>query len=305
MKSQKIQPMLAKVAQKPFSDPNWLFEIKWDGYRAIVEIENDKVELFSRYHHSFNERYPEIVETLKKIKTNAVLDGEIVAIDKNGLSQFQLLQNYLTNPKVNLCYCVFDILSLGGRNLTELPLIQRKQILKKMMPKLKNVKFSDYIENDGLAFFEAARKKGVEGIIAKKKNSHYELGKRSSSWLKIKAVLEQEVVIGGFTKPQGQRKYFGALLLGVYEKGKLKYIGGCGTGFDDKTLKNLNQKFSKIRQKEPSFVNPPKLDNVQWLKPKLVCQIKFQEWTNDEMIRQAVFLGLRDDKKPKEIVAER
>jgi bifunctional non-homologous end joining protein LigD len=300
---QNIKPMLATLVDKPFDRKGWLFEIKWDGYRAIAEIDKD-IKLYSRYGNLFNDKYPEIVEGLKKVGHRAVLDGEIVALDAEGRSQFQLLQDYQKTHRGNLLYYVFDILWLDGRDLRKLPLWERKKILKSTLPEIKNIKYSDHIEEKGKKFFALAIKKNIEGIMAKDGSSPY-LSGRTKSWLKIKNVNEQEVIIGGFTQPRQSRKYFGALVLGVYERGKLIYVGHSGSGFDEASLADLYDKMKPLITKECPFKIEPKTNEpATWLKPKLVAQVKFAEWTRDGIMRQPIFLGLREDKSAKEVRRE-
>jgi bifunctional non-homologous end joining protein LigD len=312
-----IKPMLATLVDKPFDAKGWLFEVKWDGFRAIAEIYKNKVELYSRNLLLFNEHFPQIVKTLSKLKKDMVLDGEVVVLDKHGKSHFQLLQNYLPakrklirqaglqNKEGQLIYYVFDILFLGTKDLRKLPLLERKKILNQTLPKLTNVKISDDIADEGIAFFKIARKQGLEGIVAKNADSEYKSGIRSRDWLKIKIHQQQEAVIAGFTEPRGSRKKFGALVLGVYKRGKLIYIGHTGGGFDEASLKLVYDKLQKLKQKNSPFEIIPKTNApVTWVKPKLVCEVSFAEWTGDDHMRQPIFLGLRPDKKPAEVRRE-
>lgn len=299
-------PMLATLVDKPFDGKEWIFEIKWDGYRALAHKEK-QVRLISRGQKSFNERYPTIVEEVKKIPGNFILDGEIVILDKNGKSNFQMLQNYLNRKEGTPYYYVFDILSYNGKDLTSLPLIERKKVLHQLLKKSRSshIKFSDHIEEKGKAFFQAAKKKNLEGIIAKKKTSYYQFH-RSRDWLKIKTTLRQEVVIGGFTQPQGSRHRFGALLIGVYKKGKLIYTGHVGTGFDRKTLEEMYLQLKKIISAKCPFETEPHPNTpVSWVKPKLVGEVSFTEWTADGKMRHPTFKGMRIDKKAKNVVRER
>lgn len=298
-----IKPMLATLVDEPFDKRGWIFEIKWDGYRAIAEI-GDDIKLYSRYGNLFNDKYPEIIEGLKKFGHRVVLDGEIVALDNEGRSQFQLLQDYLKNKSGKLVYYVFDILWLDGKDLRKLSLIERKKILKSALPEITNIKYSDHVEEKGKEFFAAAIKKGLEGIIAKDGSSSY-VESRTNTWQKIKNINEQEVVICGFTEPRESRKYFGALVLGVYERGKLIYVGHSGSGFDEESLADLYKKMKAlVIEKCPFEVEPKTNEPATWIKPQLVAQIKFAEWTRDGLMRQPIFLGLRDDKSPKEVRRE-
>lgn len=298
--------MLATLVDKPFDGKDWIFEIKWDGYRALAR-KKKQVSLISRGQKSFNRQFPLIVEEVKKIPGNFLLDGEIVVLDKKGLPHFQLMQNYQKTKQGPLYYYVFDILSIQGKDITGLPLIERKKILKKLLAqaKLKHVRFSDHIEEKGKAFFAQAANKGLEGIMAKKKDSTYQF-RRSRDWLKIKTSLRQEVVIGGFTAPRGSRKKFGALLVGVYDKGNLTYTGHIGGGFDEKLLNDVYEKLKKVISKTCPFLHEPHPNaHVTWVKPKLVCEVSFSEWTSEGIMRQPIFKGLRIDKSAKEVVKEK
>jgi bifunctional non-homologous end joining protein LigD len=297
--------MLTTLVDEAFDSDDWLFEIKWDGYRAVSSISEGKVELYSRNNLSFNSRYPEIVDELSTWPIDAVLDGEIVALDENGHSRFQFLQNWMSDQQGTLRYYVFDILWLEGYDLREVTLIDRKKILKQIIPQSEAICYSDHVEKNGVKFFEAASERGLEGIIAKKKNATYETDTRSKSWLKIKTALRQEAVIVGFTEPAGSRMHFGALVLGIYENGKLEYAGHTGTGFTHKTLKEVWDKLEPlITDKSPFDVKPKTRFPATWVKPKLICEVKFQEWTQGHIMRVPVFMGLRADKKPIEVKKE-
>lgn len=297
--------MLAKLVDKPFDKEGWIFEIKWDGFRAIAEIKKGKVEMYSRNNLSFNERFEPVVKELQKNKKDMILDGEVVALDTDGRSRFQLLQNYMRTGKGRLVYHVFDILELNGQDLKDLPLIQRKKVLKKELLKSTHVKYSDHIVEQGIPFFEEAVKHKLEGIIAKDDQSPYRCGVRNNEWLKIKTHLRQEAVIGGFTEPRGGRKKFGALVLGVYHRGKLEYIGHTGGGFDQATLKLVYDKLKPFITKKSPFEKPPKTNApVTWVKPKLICEVEFSEWTTDGSMRQPIFVGLRTDKPASKVIRE-
>lgn len=294
-----IKPMLASLISHPFDDENWLFEIKWDGYRALANIDK-KVELFSRNEKSFNQQFSPIVEDLSHLKEQAILDGEIVILDSNGRSNFQLMQNYQTTHRGELYYYVFDLLYLNGHDLRDRPLIERKEILKNLMDQtsFKYVRYSDHIMTKGEKLFEEARKQRLEGIMAKKIESLY-VSKRSHDWLKIKTHQRQEVIIGGYTQPRGGRKHFGALLLGVYnEKKEFIYVGHVGGGFDQKLLEKIFLQLHSLEQKKCPFQTIPKTNtHPTWVKPKLVCEVSFAEWTTDGRLRQPIFEGMREDKK--------
>ncbi len=300
-----IKPMLATLVKDPFDSPDYIFEIKWDGFRAIADVNASKTELYSRNFLSFNDLFHPILEVLKKTKLKAVLDGEIVVLDDKGKSHFQLLQNYQNTGEGQLTYYVFDILSLNGKNLCNLPLMERKLILKKILPRNKQIKYSDHVPMHGKTFFKAAKKLGVEGIIAKDIHSPYRPGKRTLEWQKIKIHMQQEAVIGGFTEPRGSRKKFGALVLGVYEGDKFVYIGHTGGGFNQERLDQVYAKLKPLITKQSPFEIKPKTNApVTWVKPKMVCEITFAEWTGDGHMRQPIFLGLRLDKSPKEVTRE-
>jgi len=299
-----IKPMLVKPVEKAFDNEDWVYEIKWDGYRAIAEINKKKLKLYSRNGLSFENKYPEIFETLQGIHKSMILDGEIVALDEKGLPSFQLLQQY-GQTAVQLVYYVFDCLSYNGKSLEALPLVERKEILRKNLPQSEVIKYCDDVEGQGISFFNVIKKKGLEGIIAKRKDSTYHEGARSSDWLKIKHIQTQEAVIAGYTSPRGSRKYFGALVLGVYEKAKLRYIGHTGTGFNERSLKELYARLQKLAVKTSAFKEEIKVNApVVWVKPELVCNVKFTEITSDGMRRHPVFMGMREDKTAKEVKME-
>jgi bifunctional non-homologous end joining protein LigD len=299
-----VLPMLATAVDKPFSNKEWIYEIKWDGYRAMAAVNYGQVELYSRNNKSFNLKFPSVYEALKDIKASAVIDGEIVALDKDGKPSFQLLQNH-KDEELNLVYYVFDILYLNGKDLKELPLVQRKEYLKALIEASKNnkISYSDHITEAGEEFFKAAEKQYLEGIMAKRSEGKYFSGKRTKEWLKIKTHKRQEAIICGYTEPKGSRKHFGSLILGVYDdQGKLTFIGSSGGGFDQASLKSLKEKMDKLSTDTSPFSKRIKAKSkVTWIKPKLICEVKFTEWTNEGQMRHPVFLGLREDKKPKEI----
>ncbi len=234
-----IKPMLATLVAKSFDRKDWLFEVKWDGFRAIAEVEGDKVRLYSRNHKSFDQRFTSIAIALKDLGHEAVLDGEIVVLDDQGISHFQLLQNYQKTGLGRLIYYVFDLLYLDGEDLRMLPLRRRREALAKLIQNDGPVRLSEHIEEHGSAFFNAAAERHLEGIIAKDGSSPYQEGVRSAQWLKIKAHKQQEAVIAGFTEPRGSRLGLGALVLGVYERKELVYIGHAGGGFDSKGLQDM------------------------------------------------------------------
>ena len=298
--------MLATLVDDPFDDDNWLFEIKWDGYRAIGSVINGKTDLYSRNNISFKEKYTAVSTALEDFSNNVVVDGEIVALDEHGFSRFQYLQNWQKDAQGELVYYVFDLLWLDGYDLTILPLIERKKILRQIIPENNVIRYSDHVERNGKAFFEIAKKQGLEGVIAKNKNSRYEFDSRSKNWLKIKTTSQQEAIICGFTAPRHGRQYFGALILGVYENDQLVYAGHTGSGFTQKSLKETWDKLRPLITDKCPFSTKPKTNMPPtWVKPKLICEVKFQEWTQEHIMRVPIFLGLRIDKKVTEVKKEK
>jgi len=306
-----IKPMLAKLSTQIINEAEWLYEMKYDGYRSISIVKKGQVEMSSRNGNSFNEIYGDLVKELSAIKDNVILDGEIVIENSKGNSDFQLLQNYRTTRKGILKYYVFDLLYLNGHSLLNFPLINRKELLDAFFKSynFKNIYNSPYQTGNGNALFEKLSKEGYEGIIAKAPDSKYIPGKRSDSWVKVKAIMMQEAIICGYTLPQHSRKYFGSLILGLFdESGLLRFIGNCGTGFTEHSLGELYSQFELLKTSICPFEKRPKLVGTKgkpiWLKPTLVCNVKFAEWTQDERMRAPVFMGLRDDKDAVEVVNE-
>ncbi len=290
-----VKPMLATLVDEPFDREGWMFEIKWDGYRAIAEVEEGNVRLISRNHQTLNSQFPEIVESLERLNFPMVLDGEVVAVDDAGVSQFGLLQDYRKSRKGALVYYVFDILWLNGRDLQGLPLIRRREILSGILPDLPNVRLSQHIETRGIEFFKLAFEHGLEGIIAKDMQSRYRQGERTRDWLKMKIHKHQEAVIGGFTEPRGSRKHLGALVLGVYRGDELVYIGHTGGGSDEVFLAELRQRLDPLERETSPFAIPPKTNApVHWVEPKLVCAVVFAGWTRDGLMRAPILKGLVD-----------
>jgi bifunctional non-homologous end joining protein LigD len=280
--------------------------VKWDGYRAIAEINDRNVSLYSRNLISLNQNFYPVVESLRKFRFDAILDGEIVIVDDQGRPDFQMLQNYQKSKSGHLLYYVFDLLYFQGRDLTNLPLLRRKELLKKILPSSPRIKFSDHISKEGILFFNTVKERGLEGIMAKHSQSAYRMGRRSRQWLKVKTRLTQEGVIAGFTKPRGSRKYFGSLVLGAYEGDELIYIGHSGGGFGAKNLKEIREKLDPLTQKECPFKVEPKTNTPAiWVKPELVCELIFHGWTDEGIMRQPVFLRLREDKPAREVVREK
>jgi bifunctional non-homologous end joining protein LigD len=297
-----IEPMLASLGDEPFDHDDWLFELKWDGYRAIAEVNKKNIKLYSRNGLSFNERYPALVAELAKLNLQAVLDGEVVVMNEDDRPDFQKLQHYDDNRHLPLIYYVFDILSLKNKDLTQLPLIERKKILEETLPANEVIRYSDHVEAKGKAFFEQVKKNNLEGIMAKKADSLYTRGVRTKEWLKIKHTHSREAVIAGYTEGRGSRKHFGALILGEFRNKKLEYIGHTGTGFSDKTLREMWDLMQGLRTEERPFQQKiPVNSAVTWLRPELVCEVKYTEMTRDGILRHPVFMRLRDDKKPKEV----
>ncbi len=301
-------PMLAEPADAVFNDPNYVFERKLDGYRMIATT-GKAVKLITRKGQDYTENYPAIAKALQEITDNAVLDGEITVENAQGKETFQSLQNFAEDDEQHILkYYVFDLLYLNGHDLLEMPLIQRKEILKKLLQKQHSNKiiYHEHVAENGKELFAEAVEKGWEGVIAKKADSEYYIGRRSDAWQKFKQQNSTEAIICGYTEPAGARKYFGALVLGLYEDEKLKYIGNCGTGFNSQTLKELYGKMQDLTGEKPfaKSVAVNQQRNVTWIKPQLVCEVNFAEWTADYNLRHAVFKGLRTDKSAEEVTRE-
>jgi bifunctional non-homologous end joining protein LigD len=295
-----IVPMMASIHDGPFDDPDWIFEVKWDGYRAVAET-GKEIKLYSRNGLSFLQLYPKVASELKKIKLKIILDGEIVVLNEKGKPDFQKLQQYDAHQHLPILYYVFDCLYFEGKSLMNLPLTERKEIARKALPASNIIQYSDHVEGAGKECFRQAVKLDLEGIIAKRAQSLYIPGKRSRDWLKIKNHNTQEAIIAGYTSPRGSRSYFGALILGIMKNGKLEYIGHTGTGFTADILKDVYQKLQPLKRSTSPFnkkipVNSP----VTWVEPVLVCNIKFTEMTADNIFRHPVFQGLRVDKSASE-----
>jgi bifunctional non-homologous end joining protein LigD len=303
-------PMLASLSKRTIDDPEWIYETKYDGYRIIGTINKKNVKLISRNGHDYTEKFESLTKALSLVSDSAIIDGEVVIENRKGVSDFQLLQNYQSTRKGQLKYYLFDLLFLNGHSIMHLPLIQRRNLLEALFEKytFENIYLSAYQVGNGKALFEMLSKQGYEGVIAKSPESTYLPGKRAHSWLKVKAVKEQEAIICGYTAPQKGRKYFGSILLGMYEDGKLKYIGNCGSGFNGTSLKELFTEFEKITTKQSPFDPPPKLSYPKgkpvWVKPEMVCRIKYSEWTDSGNMRHPVFMGLRPDKNAEEVEKE-
>lgn len=297
--------MLAKESAKVFDDPEWLFEIKWDGYRAVAEKRKQDILLYSRNGLSFKDTYPIVVDQLKKINADVVLDGEIVVLNDKGTPDFQFLQHYSENHHRPIQYYVFDLLQLNGKDTTSLSLIERKELLQKVILENPVIKYSDHIIENGKSFFQVSKEKDLEGIMAKKMNSKYYPGQRTQEWLKIKHHKTAEAIIAGYTAPAGSRKYFGALILAAKAGNKLIYIGHTGTGFNHQSLKEMYEMLQPLIQTKSPFDEKIKTNSpVTWVKPELICEVKFSEITGDGKFRHPVFLHLRNDKTINEINME-
>lgn len=302
------------------SGDDWLLEIKYDGYRALGIKRGSEVELWSRNEKPLTASYPEVTQAIAKLSCrSAILDGEIVALDPEGRPTFQLLQGRDTGrERPPILYYVFDLLHLDGRSLLGEPIERRKELLEALIKSAPEaIRFSPIFQQSPDVLLEEVRRRGLEGIIGKRRGSLYEPGRRSGTWAKKRIAVDQEFVIGGYTPPQGGRTHFGALLVGFYEAGQLLYAGKVGTGFNGKLLQSLHARFRKIETEQCPFANLPTkkprfgqgmtagaMREVKWLKPEMIAQIKFSEWTRDAMLRQPVFLGLREDKRARDVVRE-
>jgi bifunctional non-homologous end joining protein LigD len=314
----RIHPMLATSVDEPFDNPDWLFEIKWDGYRAVAFIQHGEVRLVSRNQNNLTAQFPELGDLPRLVKAeSAVLDGEIVALDDEGRPSFSLMQQRTgfqppgkkrlpRREGVPVLYYAFDLLYLDGYDLRKVPLEKRKDILQSILVKGDVVHFSDHYAEKGRDLFAAAKQRGLEGILAKKGDSTYQ-EERTRDWLKIKITQTQECVIGGYTDPEGSRQYFGSVVLGLHDKrGRLIHVGQAGSGFDQKSLKEIYERLKRLETKaNPFYGEIGGLKKVHFVRPELVAEIKFTEWTHETAesgmkLRAPVFLGLRSDKDPNE-----
>jgi len=313
----KLSPMLATLVDKPFDNAEWQYEIKWDGYRTIAFCNKTKVELKSRNGKSYNEKFYPVHKAVHDWNINAVVDGEVVVLDETGKSNFGALQNWRSEADGEIYFYVFDVLWLNGKDLMQIPLSERRNILKQMIPENNIIRLSENFEASGIEFFEAAKKMGLEGIIAKKSDSKYSPGSRSREWLKVKANKRQEMIIGGYTKNDDSSKSFSSLLLGVLEKGKLIYTGKVGTGFNDKQQIEMLKLFKPYITNSPPFTelpdinkssrfrpNPPQAVAV-WMKPELVCEVSYTEMTTDGIMRHPSFEAMRIDKNAEDVTNEK
>ncbi|MDQ5857820.1 MAG: non-homologous end-joining DNA ligase [Acidobacteriota bacterium] len=293
----RVRPMLATLVDEPFHRKGWVYEEKYDGYRILAYKEGKEVTLYSRNAKDRTETFSEVARAIAGLADRALLlDGEAVAFDRKLVSRFQLLQQ-----GESTVYAVFDCLYRNGRDLRNEPLPVRRVELEAAIGDVERLFPSRRLDADGLKAYRTAKRRGYEGLVAKDASAPYVEG-RSAKWLKVKVHQEEEFVIGGYTAPAGSRTHFGALLLGAYRGPDLHYVGKVGTGFPQKILSSLHRRFQPLVRKGAAFVAPPREKGATWLAPKLVAQIAFQEWTDDQKLRQPVFLGLRDDKKPSEVL---
>ena len=320
-KARFIEPMKARLVEDPPAVGDWIYELKFDGIRLIAVKIDKKVSLLSRNKNELAGRFPEIVEGVKDLPVHeCVIDGEVVALDEKGRSSFQLLQaREMERRESPVYFYAFDLLQLDGKSLTSLPLEARKSILEQVCADAREpIRYSGNIGGDAKPLLDEVKRRGLEGIIGKQRNSIYEHGRRTGAWIKLKCVSEQEFVVGGYTPPQGSRKHFGAILVGYYKDKKLVFAGKVGTGFTANSLSMLHKKFRAQERSDCPFVDLPSKQNGQWvqgitpsmmrkmhwLNPVFVCEIKFAEWTRDGKLRAPVFLGLREDKKPSDVIRE-
>jgi bifunctional non-homologous end joining protein LigD len=312
-----VTPMLATSIEKPFDSDEWLYEIKWDGYRSVAFVESGKVRLVSRNQNDMTALYPELGDLPTYIRAKqAVIDGEVVATDDEGRPSFSLMQQRTGirhgrfkapgRKDVPVLYYAFDLIHLDGYDLHKVNLEERKQLLANIVTSGGNVRYSDHQVGKGTLLFNVAGQRGLEGIVAKRRNSCYEQ-RRSREWLKIKITREIEAVIGGYTEPEGSREYFGSLVLGLYNKQRqLIHVGQAGTGFDRKMLADIWKLLRSLETKANPFHGPVDAGRkAHWVKPELVAAIRFTEWTHETSeggvkLRAPVFLGIREDKDPKE-----
>jgi bifunctional non-homologous end joining protein LigD len=293
----RVSPMLATLVDAPFARPNWIFEEKYDGVRMLAYKEGARVSLISRNAIDRTARYPEVAAAIQKLRTTTLcVDGEVVVFDAKNVSRFQLLQQGKGHPQ----YVVFDCLYIDEGDLRQKPLSVRRTALERVIKPSARLRLSTILSDDGLKAFQIASKRGFEGVVGKNLAFSY-VEKRSKEWLKVKVHQEDEFVIGGFTQPTGSRQYFGALLLGVYSGNKLLYAGKVGTGFDTEMLAALYRKFKSLVRSKSPFASAVRERDATFLAPKLIAQLSFTEWTQDGKLRHPVYLGLRDDKKPKDV----
>jgi len=293
--------MLATLTGEPFDRPGWVYEEKYDGDRILAYKDGTRVRLLSRSGQDRTDRFPQIVAAIARLRpATLVLDGEVVVFDRRHVSRFQLLQQ----GQGEASYAVFDCLFADGRDLRDEPLAARRAALEKVIGAPGVLLLSRRLAANGLRAYALARRAGLEGLVAKDLSSRY-VGTRSRSWLKVKVHQEDEFVIAGFTAPRGARRYFGALLLGAYERGRLRYVGKVGTGFDAGILAALHRRFRPLIRTRSALADPPRGSGLTFLRPELVAQISYQELTADGRLRQPVYLGLREDKRASEVTLPR
>jgi len=294
----RARPMLATLVAAPFDKPGWVYEEKYDGDRILAYKEGDRVRLLSRNGKDRTDRFPDIAAAIRALRpATLLLDGEVVIFDRKGVSRFQLLQQEHGQP----VYAVFDCLYHEGQDLRGEPLSARRAVMAEAIGSSRTLVPSRRLASNGLEAFRAAKRLGYEGLVAKDLSSPYAEA-RTRQWLKIKVHQEDEFVIAGYTKPAGTREHLGALLLGAYDGGRLRYVGKVGTGFDHRTLAALHEKLRPLVTSRSALADPPRQKGVIFLAPRLIAQVSFQEWTADRRLRQPVFLGLRDDKRPQEVL---
>lgn len=314
------RPMLALSADRLPTGPDWWYEVKVDGVRAVAIKQGGKVRLYSRKPREIGAEYPTVVQALSKLSApDLAVDGEIVALDANGRSSFQLLQNLRRGGEARLFYVLFDVTHWAGADVTSRPLHSRRKLLRQILPRTRPpLRLSPLLKGSPDRIWSEVQRLGLEGIIAKRKDSPYQAGGRGGAWLKIKSNQEQEFVIGGYTQPRGGRQFFGAILVGYDAGAELRFASAVGTGFDTARLSSMHRRFQKLRRAECPFSNLPasrrgrwgggltaaEMKRCVWVKPTLVGQVRFHEWTRDGNLRQPVFLGLREDKHPREVVRE-
>jgi bifunctional non-homologous end joining protein LigD len=292
----RVRPMLATLVAKAFHRAGWVYEEKYDGERMLAYKEGATVRLLSRNAKDHTAAFAEITAAIAGLPARTLLfDGEVIVLDRHGVSRFQLLQRGASKP----IYAVFDCLYKDGRDLRSDPLTTRHGVLVSVLGTTGLLFVARRLAENGLDAYRIAKQRGYEGVVGKDSSAPYIEG-RSAKWLKVKVRQEEEFVIAGYTAPSGSRKYFGALLLGGYLDGQLHYVGKVGTGFSEPVLAALFKKFRPLVQPKPSLVDPPRENHVTYLAPRRVAQIAFQEWTREGKLRQPVFLGLRDDKDPRE-----
>ncbi len=306
-----VSPMTATLAERAFSDPEWLFEVKWDGYRVQAVVRDGRVRLWTRNREDAARYFPDLAGPPDWIEAReAIVDGEVVALDEAGRPSFSLLQaragfGQRRDANVPVVYQAFDLLHLDGRSLLDVPLEERKRLLAERLRDHPLVRYAGHVEGDGEALFETAKAQGLEGVMAKRRSSRYEPGRRSHAWLKVKVRREQEFVVGGWEPGSVAQRDLGALLLGVHDRdGDLRFAGEVGSGMDARTRHDLLARLRGLERDDPPFADPPRLKAVHWVEPRLVVRVEFAEWTRENLIRQAAYKGLEPDRDPDSVVRE-